>query len=391
MADDPFAKYADPFAAFVTKPAAPATRKPVSEDEPGTFREGFIKSIKDQAVAALRPLAKGALDTLPAAGAIIGGALSTPETLGAGTIPGIALGAGVGRGARDLIGHATGLDEPTSPLSKAARIGGETVLAGGTAAVLPGAVAAAKAPIQTLREGAEQFGSAMPPWVRRLGKLFPSLPAKTEPMLTRPPWQTWPSAQPVTGPTAVPKSAAPTGPWSADELAGFKAQGLPQETIDKLAVQMGRAKPTTTPFQRITAQAAPTLEPTAPAPNAADVPFTQPAHPLQGPRMETGAERVGKPLGMSKEQVREVAGPVLGETPGSASPILPKQALQKIIDDMRALPKDGPERAAYVARATSGKTQWQVENIRRTLEHLGLVVPAAVGAREAMTSQLDQR
>jgi pyruvate/2-oxoacid:ferredoxin oxidoreductase beta subunit len=45
---------------------------------------------------------------------------------------------------------------------------------------------------------------------------------------------------------------------------------------------------------------------------------------------------------------------------------------------MRAIPI--AQREAYVARATSGKAQWQIENIRRTLEHLGLLVPAGVAA-----------
>jgi hypothetical protein len=104
---------------------------------------------------------------------------------------------------------------------------------------------------------------------------------------------------------------------------------------------------------------------------------------LKGPRIRTGAERVGREAGMTKEAVREATGPVLDEAVGEASPILPKQALTKIIDDMKAL-APGADREAYVARATSGKTKWQVENIRRTLEHLGLVVPVAVSVREGL-------
>ena len=102
--------------------------------------------------------------------------------------------------------------------------------------------------------------------------------------------------------------------------------------------------------------------------------------PLQAPRIQVGAQRVGKTVGMTKEEVRKQAGPVLDETLGEASPILPIQPFQKIIDTMKAIPRS--EREAYVARATSGKTKWQVENIRRTLEHLGLLLPAgaAVGA-----------
>ena len=105
--------------------------------------------------------------------------------------------------------------------------------------------------------------------------------------------------------------------------------------------------------------------------------------PLQAPRIQVGAQRVGKTVGMTKEEVRKQAGPVLDETLGEASPILPIQPFQKIIDTMKAIPRS--EREAYVARATSGKTKWQVENIRRTLEHLGLLAP--IGAVAASQSE----
>ena len=102
--------------------------------------------------------------------------------------------------------------------------------------------------------------------------------------------------------------------------------------------------------------------------------------PLQGPRIQVGAQRVGRQVGMTKEQVRQQAGPVLDEVRGEASPILPIEPFRKIIDTMKAIPP--AEREAYVARATSGKAKAQIENIRRTLEHLGLLLPvgAAVGA-----------
>jgi hypothetical protein len=100
---------------------------------------------------------------------------------------------------------------------------------------------------------------------------------------------------------------------------------------------------------------------------------------LRVDRIQRGAEKAGMPVGMTKEAVRKEVGPVLDEALGEASPILPKKALQRIIDDMKALPP--AQREAYVARASSGKTRWQAENLRRTLEHLGLLLPAAaVGA-----------
>lgn len=180
--------------------------------------------------SALQQLGRGALNTLPAAGAMVGGVLSTPETMGAGTIPGIALGAGVGRGLRDLIGHFTGMDEPSSPLQKAANIVGDTAMTGATAAILPGAVAAAKAPLQTLREGAEQFGSAMPPVVRRLANLFPSLPEAAGSTLERPAWQTW----------GEPPAPAP-GALSASDRALLARQGYSPQLIEQVAAQRAKS------------------------------------------------------------------------------------------------------------------------------------------------------
>lgn len=400
MEQDPFAQFADPFAKFVVKPGEKSGPKPVAASEPDTYLGGVLKSLKDQAAGSLRPIAKGTLDALPGLGAIAGGALSTPETLGAGTIPGMALGAGVGRGARDLIGHVTGLDKPTTPLEKAAHIGVDTAETAATAALMPGVETAVRSPMQTMREGAEQFGSAMPPWIRRLGKLIPTTESATPSVLQRPGWQTWPeNAAQTAKPNIVPirPQAAPPGPWSADELASFQKQGLKPEAIDKLAQQMGRAPQ---------AAAAPALEPIPIPPNQAEVPFSQPAanaaakaeqeaagvSRLQQPRVDTGAQRVGRAEGLTKEQVRARTVPISGEAQGEASNLLPKDSLGRIIDDMKALPKEGSARADYVARASSGKTQQQVETLRRILEHLGLVAPLGVGtglaARDALTGQM---
>ncbi len=110
--------------------------------------------------------------------------------------------------------------------------------------------------------------------------------------------------------------------------------------------------------------------------------------PLRQPRIDRGAEPVGRGVGKTKEQVRAETGPILGEQQGAASPIFPQKTLTTIIDTMRKIPP-GAEREAYVARATSGKAQWQVENIRRTLEHLGLLAPLAFSPmRDALLSQM---
>lgn len=114
-------------------------------------------------------------------------------------------------------------------------------------------------------------------------------------------------------------------------------------------------------------------------------------HPLDPQRVDIGAEKTGRAVGMSKQEVRDVATPILGAEPGAASPILPEGALKNIIDKLKSLPPGGPEREAYVATATSGKAQWQIENIRRTLEHLGLIVPVAATGGAMFRDALIQR
>jgi hypothetical protein len=100
---------------------------------------------------------------------------------------------------------------------------------------------------------------------------------------------------------------------------------------------------------------------------------------LQPERIQVGAQKVGRKLGMTKEQVRMEAGPVLNEELGSASPVLPRQAINSIAEKIKTLPK-GDVRDAYVALANSDKAMWNIEVIRRTLESQGLVLPFAAVA-----------
>lgn len=109
------------------------------------------------------------------------------------------------------------------------------------------------------------------------------------------------------------------------------------------------------------------------------------ASPLQVPRVQVGAQKVGKPLGLTKEQVRMETGPILGEKLGEASPIIPKEPWERIVETMKALPKTGGAREAYVARAAPGKNRGQMEQLRRTLEQLGLLLPIGAGG-VALTS-----
>lgn len=100
---------------------------------------------------------------------------------------------------------------------------------------------------------------------------------------------------------------------------------------------------------------------------------------LKGPRIQEGAQRVGKGIGMTKEEVRTATGPLLGEKLGEASPIIPKEPWTRIVETMKALPKTGGHREAYVARAAPGKNRGQMEQLRRTLEQLGLLLPIGAG------------
>jgi len=93
-------------------------------------------------------IARGSLDSLPGIGAILGGVAASPETLGAGAIAGGALGAGAGRGLRDILAQIGGLEEQTSPMRKAGNITMDT----GLAAITPGLTEAAMHPVSTARD-----------------------------------------------------------------------------------------------------------------------------------------------------------------------------------------------------------------------------------------------
>ncbi|MDA4120210.1 MAG: hypothetical protein OK436_06440, partial [Thaumarchaeota archaeon] len=111
----------------------------------------------------LKAAAKGVTATLPAIGALAGGALAAPGIVS--TPLGVGLGAGVGRGAQDLIEEGVGLSPKSSPMSKAGRIGLDTALGTGTEAVLPGVIEAAKTPLKTAGEMASS--KLIPPGIRK--------------------------------------------------------------------------------------------------------------------------------------------------------------------------------------------------------------------------------
>lgn len=333
--------------------------RPISADEPDTFMGGAMKSLRAEVPRAVSRVAHGALDALPGIGAVVGGVLSTPETGGIGTIPGIALGAGAGRGVRDVIAAGLGMEKPSTAVGEGAKIAGETALAGLGAGVMPGAIAAAKTPLQTLREGAEYFGDVMPPAVRRLGGLFKSTPKPAAPLLERPAWQTWgeptatPATRPATPPARPPVAATPSTPASA--LFTSNGDRLPPELAAKITGRL------------------------------------QMESPMQQPRVQVGAEVVGRQNGLTKEAVRQQTAPILGEQPGEASPIFPQRPFERMHDTLKALPKDGPERAAYVQRAGDPKTMGQLQTILRTLQRNGLALggmTSAEAVRQAVMRKL---
>lgn len=243
------------------------------------------------------------------------------------------------------------------------------------------ALDAGKAYYQTAKEALTEGSTVKQLPFRMLGKLKRAAFGTPEPGASAP-------GYPRAGTTPAPAQtlaadAAPIAQGMSDaDRAGLVKQGMKPEAIAKLEAQLaGQPPPAMTGQLRMTPPAPPPMQV-----NEASLPDAWKAtvrnnvgHALDPQRVDVGAAKTGQAVGMTKQQVRDVATPILGVEQGAASPILPEGALKKIVDTLKALPPGGPEREAYVARATSGKTQWQIENIRRTLEHLGLVVPAAAG------------
>jgi hypothetical protein len=168
-------------------------------------------------------IARSAINTLPAIGGGAAGVLFAPEEVasgGLGAIPAVALGVGVGRGLRDLIAEATGLDAPSSPASKAGRIVLDTGEAAAMQAVVPGLVEAIKTPGITVGEILDMFPFKIG---RRIRAMMPQgLEKAPAAILDRPSWQTL--AQPAkAADTAVPPEAMTTGTkWGWLDIAQQK-------------------------------------------------------------------------------------------------------------------------------------------------------------------------
>jgi hypothetical protein len=105
-------------------------------------------------------------------------------------------------------------------------------------------------------------------------------------------------------------------------------------------------------------------------------------------RRRLGSQVVARKLGMERGQVQSDAGTILNEALGEVSPVIPADRWKDIVTKMKSLPPE--ERVAYVAKARGVKNMAQIENLRRTLEHLGLLVPAAASGltlRELMKKE----
>lgn len=188
----------------VAEPAAASGWTPVPEVKPDFTATNEPPSTSLKAAAYGKDALQLALDALPGAGAVVGGALATPETLGGGTLAGAALGAGAGRGLRDLIAAGLGLQKPTTAMGEGKTIAmdaGETYLAG---KILPALWAAIKAPGATVAdvyEGVRGVNDVLPHTIRfNLPKLPAGVGKAPAAILERPAWQTWqahlPDAQP---------------------------------------------------------------------------------------------------------------------------------------------------------------------------------------------------
>lgn len=193
-----------------------------------------------------------------------------------------------------------------------------------------------------------------------------------------------PYAASMETPPTPPQSAASSVPLSDLDLARQEvaAGRLPQGVLTALEKAAPQGKLITTPV------GAPERPPITVSPDS----------PLQQPRVDIGAEVVGRQNSLTKQQVRQQTAPILGEQPGEASPVFPQKPFERMHDTLLGLPKDGPDRAAYVQSAGDPKTMAQLQTILRTLQRNGLSIGAVASMpalmRDSLLKQLsgsDQR
>ena len=207
---------------------------------------------------------------------------------------------------------------------------------------------------------------------------------------------------PYAAPTATAGAAAPTASTAASALSDAdkaliakKYPGLDPGKVERQLSQMG-------PLQPINQQRPPNtasqMQPIAlqqaihGTPDVASVPN---GGSLHQPRVEIGAERVGRQSGLSKQAVRDTTGPIRGEAQGAAAgmPNKPMDRIVQTLIDMGPKGQGLPEsaRESYAAAGNSDKTRLQVQAYLDALRKVGFVAPTAMSAsamRDAILSRL---
>lgn len=381
MADDPFAAYAvkdDQFAAFVTKDAAPrADVHPVSPNEPGTKFGGWMKSLKDQFSEAVNHATTTDENGMLAPTVVSPGVkrfMATPlaHPTGIDAVDGFTSPAAIGMMAAGGAAHAIG-DTPItrSSVGRAMRFVGDNTdlmkplkMVGKVGEVLE-------------RSGANRTDVPIDRYMPNSGGMPTGATATAR---ERIPYATQTEAAPTPGEPAP----AATGSLSAIDKATI-ARKYPGLSFEKVEAALAQQQPPKTPPGMIRGSLKPiTVAPESPMQPPAD-------NPLQQPRIDVGAEVVGRQNGLTKEAVRQQTGPLFTEAPGAASPVVPQTPFDRMHDKLKAMGPGNPEREAYVQAAGDPKTAGQLEIMRRTLERNGLSVAAATSMAEAIRRQVMAR
>ena len=174
-------------------------------------------------------------------------------------------------------------------------------------------------------------------------------------------WQQRTAPAPEATPSGEPSPQG--GSLTPEQRADLVRQHYPPDVIQKIEGQL---------------RMAPSHEPTAPTPP----PSEPPQGPMQQERNAIGADKGARKYGITPTEMRQVAGSRFGETVGTPSPVAPDEPFDRVFETLKGLPKEGPERLAYVKAANSEKMRTQLATSLRILQRLGLVAPFAVGASE---------
>jgi hypothetical protein len=348
--------------------SAPTGPKTVSPDEPGTFMGGFAQSVRDTASKVGHGFVEG-LNPLPV--------LKSMWDNSTDSLPYQPNDTPAAAAAR-LKAH----DAPTGPSMTQSVKGLSDPETGGqaignlTQALITGRlVSAAQNPAARVAvgRGMQAIGNNLD--ITKPAKLLATAGEALE--------------RSGTPPLASP--AAPTGPHM-DRSVPVQPSALTQQQLRERIFQGSGTPPVTPekPMIGVTSQAAPVGQP--PITVAPESPMQPPADsPLQQPRVQVGAEVVGRQNGLTKEAVRQQTGPLFTEAPGSASPVVPQNPFERMHDKLLSMGHGNPERDAYVQAAGDPKTAGQLEIMRRTLERNGLSVAAATSMAEAIRRQVMAR